>query len=72
MVGLTEKYKETEQNFECYEFALQSIIKKFVKVMKVDLTKVYIEYEPTPKYGWIKGKFRILYPLNGEKNDKVS
>jgi hypothetical protein len=64
----TEKFKEIQQNFECYEFALQSIIKKFIKLNDLDLTKVYIEYIPTKgKYGWIKGKFRITYPVDEKK-----
>ena len=66
--GKTEKFKEIQQNFECYEFALQAIIKKCIKLNELDLTKVYIEYVPTKqKYGWIKGKFKITYEVEKDE-----
>jgi hypothetical protein len=31
--------------------------------MKMDVKKVSIEYIPSNDRGWIKGKFRIIYPI---------
>ena len=63
----TEKFKEKTESFECYEFALQSIIKRAVKALTVDISKVYVEYVPANGKGWIKGKFRIIYPVEEKK-----
>jgi hypothetical protein len=64
------KYREKEQNFECYEFALQDLVKKFIRLMTMDISKVYTEYVYTNKKGWIKGKVRITYPVESEKHEK--